>query len=243
MIEQIFDKLNIPSNCKVDRKVFKKQYLDNFPLKANEKKLLTEAIDSITLKYILSKDNINIQPYINDEYDYETISFIQVDIKDNKNYKKIAQVINILPRPIVLFMIYNNQICINVTLKRVNQNDKSKLVNEEVYFTHWINLEEVNQNEKEFIQTLDINTLSFNNFYVFYKGFLDKILSLNLSKYSGTLSKKVSRETLDRIILIEDEIVSMKNQIKKENDFSIKVNLNVELKKLNDKLTELKSRI
>lgn len=243
MIEKIYDSLNIPSSCKVDKKIFKKQYLDNFTLKQSEKRILSDDIENITLKYILTKDNINIQPFVNDTYDYETISFMEVNIKDIKNYKKIASIVNILPRPIILLLVCKNQICINLNLKRINQSDKTKLVIEEENFSNWMDLKNLNKNEEEFVQSLDIGTLSFTHFFTFYKEFLDKIIALNLSKYSGSLSKEANRETLDKIVLLEDDIASVKNQIKKENDFSIKVNLNVELKKLNDKLTKLKENI
>ncbi len=88
MIGKIYDSLNIPSSCKVDKKIFKKQYLDNFALKQSEKRILSDDIENITLKYILTKDSINIQPFVDDTYDYETISFMEVNIRNIKNYKK-----------------------------------------------------------------------------------------------------------------------------------------------------------
>lgn len=54
--------LNLPSSTSIERKLFKKQFLDNFSLTTNEKKILSECVDSITLNNLLNKDSINILP-------------------------------------------------------------------------------------------------------------------------------------------------------------------------------------
>ena len=99
---------------------------------------------------------------------------------------------------------------------------------------------------KEFIESLNLNNQSFTNFLSFYTSYLDKILSFNASKFSGTLNINNEIDTkaiLNDISKIDIQIAELKNKIKKETNFSDKVNLNIELKKLNDNLKGLKNSL
>ncbi len=74
--------LNLPSSTSIERKLFKKQFLDNFSLTTNEKKILSECVDSITLNNLLNKDSINILPFKNETHNYQEIAVISVEINN-----------------------------------------------------------------------------------------------------------------------------------------------------------------
>ena len=244
MKQEILQNLNIPSACKIGRKLFKKQFTENFSLNVNEKKILTNDIGSITLEYLLNKDNINISPYVNDESDYSEIAFIQVEILNQKKLKQIATIIQNIPYPLIVLFRYKNFICFNVTPKRINKNDSTKLVAQESYFTEWIDLRNITKLEQDFIKSLEIQNHPFTDFFSFYNGYLDKIVAFNASKYSGTLSlSDLSKEILQEIEKIEAQISEVTSKIKKETNIKDKVNLNIELKALNTKLEGLKKSL
>jgi cell division septum initiation protein DivIVA len=70
---------------------------------------------------------------------------------------------------------------------------------------------------------------------------MDKLISYNASIYSGTLIvSKDTKQILENIQKTEAQIIELKNKIKKETNFNEKVNMNMELKKMNDKLKDLK---
>ena len=93
----MIENFNIPNSCKVGKKLFKKQFLENFSLNVNEKKILSEMVDSITLEYLLNKDNINILPFIDEEKDYSEIAFVKVEILNQEKLKQIAHIIQNIP--------------------------------------------------------------------------------------------------------------------------------------------------
>ena len=73
---------------------------------------------------------------------------------------------------------------------------------------------------------------------------LDTIVAFNASVYSGSLSvHEDTKAILDEIELCETKITELKNKIKKETNFNDKVSMNIELKKVKDKLNNLKSKI
>lgn len=244
MIEEIIKNLEIPISCKVGRKLFKKQFLENFSLSVNEKKILSDDIESITLEYLLNKDNINIIPFVDEDSDYSEVAFIKVEIHNQNKLKQISTIVQNIPYPLIVFIFNNNSLCINISPKRINKSDSSKLVVVENYFTKWIDLDGVNELDKEFIESLNIHKHPFTDFLSFYQSYTDKVIAFNASEYSGMLNATTkTKEVLDEISNTEIKIVELKNKIKKETNFNNKVNLNVELKQYTSKLNNLKKLI
>lgn len=244
MTTDILQQLKIPTSCKIARKLFKKQFTENFSLNINEKKLLTNDVESITLEYLLNKDKINIAPYLDEDNDYQEVAFIRVEILNQSKLKQISNIIQNIPYPLIVLFVHENSVCFNISPKRINKNDSTKLVVEDSYFTEWIDTQNVSKIESDFIASLEIQNQPFTDFYAFYNSYLDRIVSFNASKHSGTLNLNEStRETLQEIESIEVSIKEIVSKIKKETNIKDKVNMNIELKKLNDKIDELKGKL
>lgn len=80
--------------------------------------------------------------------------------------------------------------------------------------------------------------------YAFYNSYLGKMISLNASKHTGVLGiHENTKEILDEIADCEAKITELKNKIKKETSFNDKVNFNIELKKANDRVSQLKGKL
>ena len=241
MKKTLLDKLHIPSSCKINRKLFKKQFIENFSLSAVEKKIISEDVENITLEYLLNKDNINIIPFSDEENEYSEIAFLRVELLATRRLKKLSNIIQYIPYPLIVVFADENKICINISPKRINKNDSSKLVVEESYFTEWIDLDNSSEIEQEFLESLEIKNHPFTNFYEFYNSYLNKLIALNASQYTGSLEQgKDTKEVLREIQEVELSVIDIISKIKKETDIRDKVNLNIELKKLNEKLENLK---
>jgi len=244
MKKTVLNKLNIPVSCKINRKLFKKQFIENFSLSAVEKKIISEDVENITLEYLLNKDNINIVAFNDEENDYSEIAFIRVELLSNKRVKKLSNIIQNIPYPLIVVFADENKICINISPKRVNKNDSSKLVVQESYFTEWIDLDNSSEIEQDFLESLEITNHLFTNFYVFYNSYLNKLIAFNASQYTGSLEQsEETREVLREIQAVELSVVNIVAKIKKETDIRDKVNLNIELKKLNEKLENTKGKL
>ncbi len=244
MKKTLLEKLNIPLTCKINRKLFKKQFIENFSLNANEKKIISEDVENITLEYLLNKDKINIAPFNDEENDYSEIAFIRVELLSIKRLKKLSNIIQYIPYPLIVVFADENNICVNISPKRINKNDNSKLVVEESYFTQWINLDNSGKIEQEFLESLEIKNHPFTNFFEFYNSYINLVLAFNASQYSGALvQSEDTKELLSEIQEVEASISETVSKIKKETDIRDKVNLNIELKKLNEKLENLKTKL
>lgn len=240
----IINSLNLPSSTSIERKLFKKQFLENFFLTVNEKKCLSECVENITLKNLLNKDSINILPFKNETYSYQEIAVINVEINNQKKSKEIANIILHIPYPVILILNYKEQIQINISPKRLNMSDTTKLVVEEQYFTKWIDTTNLQQLENEFLNSLDSIKHPFTNFKDFFESLIKSVITFNASEISGKFeSKENTREILQEIKGIEIIIQDIKSKIPKETNFNDKVKLNIELKLQKDKIDKLMEKL
>ena len=150
--------LNLPSSTSIERKLFKKQFLDNFSLTSNERKTLSESVDSITLNNLLNKDSINILPFKNETHNYQEIAVISVEINNQSKAKEITNIILHIPYPVVLILVYKEQIQINISPKRINITDTAKLVVEEQYYTKWIDFKNLTSIDETFLHIICRNS-------------------------------------------------------------------------------------
>ena len=236
--------LNLPSSTSIERKLFKKHFLDNFSLTTNEKKILSECVDSITLNNLLNKDSINILPFTNETHNYQEIAVISVEINNQSKAKEITNIILHIPYPVVLILVYKEQIQINISPKRINITDTAKLVVEEQYYTKWIDTNNLTEVSSEFLNSLDTLKHPFSNFKDFFISLTQSVISFNASEISGKFkSNQDSKFILDKINKINSEIQELKAQIKKETNFNNKVKLNIELKNKKDNLLDFKEKL
>ncbi len=243
-MKQILDYFNIPSKAKATKKL-KTYLLEKYPLKTSDKKVLKNYTKTIILQYILNQSKINISKYEDDHRVYIEIYIMIIEVTSKDKVKQISTIIQtIFQKPLILIFQHNNFVSLNITPKRVSKTDNTKLVSEESHFTRWIDLQNPTELESEFLATLKINNHPFTNFYDFYKSYEKLTISFNASKFSGLLAQNDNtKEILNQIEELQTAINDTISKIKKEDDIRAKVNLNIELKKLNSKIDDLKGRL
>lgn len=250
MINKFIEKLNIPANCQLNNTIFKKLFYENNYMSKQDKDMFASNINKIIWLYSLKKDTINIESYKDEECEYEEVEVIQVKLNSEFKIKKIAEIIQrTIPYPIVLIFSCENKMILNAALKKINKIDESKNSVEEFIFTDWIYLSDLSQREEDFLDSLNIKGLSFSNFYKFYLSFIDRINLFNASKYQNNFKslkhknpeeiKKIS----DEIKTLDNQILNLKSKIKKEINFNRKVDININIKKLQGKKQNLINKI
>ena len=238
--------LEIPDTCRIDQRLHKKQFYELGSMNRAQQEQFASAVESITWTHTLKKSTINIPPFVTESVEYIEIAFIHVKLKEKVSVKKVAEVIHRIPYPIVLFVSYEDELCLSAALKRINQADISKLTVDEYLQSDWIDLKNPSDAATAFFESLKASKLSFENFYRFYQDVCDRIIAFKAASYGAVFSTQQTpqrKQNIDKIKSLLAEIVSLRTMIKKETQFNAKVALNIELKKANDKLNELKGSL
>ncbi|BCG63322.1 MAG: hypothetical protein methR_P1024 [Methyloprofundus sp.] len=250
MIETFYQKLDIPEPCFLGQKIFKKLFYENASFNSADKKAFTDDIDDIQWRYTLKPETINIPAFINQERDYSEVAIIQVNLKEIARYQRIAQIIQrTIPYPVLLIFYYKNQMLLSVADKLINQVDQEKIKVNDFYATDWIDLQAPDQQEQDFINSFTIKHFSYQDFYAFYNDITACIIALNCAKLGGryTLKTEISLEQrieyLEAIRQSQQKIQSLRTVLKKETQFNHKLNLNMQIKQLEQALAQDKQRV
>lgn len=245
---QIEEFLDIPASCEVDNVIFKKRFYENMGLKKADRDIFTKYVDKIRWCYSLKENNINIKKFQDEKLEYDEIEFINVYLKAPNKLKRLADIImRSIPYPMVLSFEYGSEIRIFTGHQRISLADNSKNTIEEYIYTDWIDLNNLDEIDKELFEGLKLHNLSFTNFYTFYNDIIEAIIKYNASKLSGgssiVLPVDEMKNIYDEIKAIDYEVDTLRGQMKKETQFNREVQLNMEIKRLKDKREELRGRL
>lgn len=245
----MFELLGLDKVKYLGRKLDKKMFYNNGDLSKEDKKIFIDYIDRIEMSYILNSSTLNIAPFINDEYYYEAIVYLKVKLKEQDKVDKISKIINnSIPNPIVIIYEFDKEYCISTAIKRLSKTEKNKTVVEESNITDWLNINNLSENDKKFIDSISLRKIPYTNLFDFYKTINDKIyifkISDKISGYEDISDKKTleeSKQISEQIEKLEDELKKTIRKLKKENQFNKKMELNIKAIDLEKKIKELKS--
>ncbi|EPY2303400.1 DUF4391 domain-containing protein [Clostridium sp.] len=243
---RLYEKMNIPQRCEVGNTIFKKLFYENSNMGTKDKDIFTNHIDKILWKYSFKEENLNIKVYKTEELDYEEIALIEVLLKEDKKYKKIAEIIqNNIPYPLIIIFVKEDKILFNGAYKRINKVDISKNTAEDYIYSPWINLSNLKNNEEKFLQSLNIKEFSFANIYKFYCSFVDKINIFNASIITGDFDNLKNKD-IEQVNILNKEIENLNLKIeklrvdlKREQHFNKRLDINIKIKKIESKRNNL----
>ena len=229
--------LNIPKSCEVGNTIFKKLFYENVDLSTGDKKLFIDGINKITWLYCLKTETINIQPYKDEVREYTEIEVIEVEIASDIKLKRIAEIImRTIPYPMQLIFRYESKTQFYVAHQRTNQIDSSKNTIEEFISSGWL------ESNSPLLVKLDIRQMRFTNFYALYSDIVDAISIYNVSEIvpaEVTLTGEQARKLAADIAAIEQEIAAIRAKLKQETQFNRKMEMSIEIKRLEREKSEM----
>lgn len=224
----IYDKLNIPDECKINRTVFKKMFYENAALSKGDKDLFVDSIDKVTWIYCLNQDNMNIPAYTTEEREYLEIEVMEVVLSENKGIKRIAEIImRAIPYPMMLIFCFEGKYQLWTAHQRFNLADNNKITLEEPICTEWQDA------DSNLWDRLNIRNFRYTNFFDMYSDIVDTIAVFNAEKLTNKeISGDEARELLRRNAEIDSQIAALRAELKKATEFNRKMEINMKIKKL-----------
>jgi len=259
--EAFLQSLEIPKACELNKPVFKKMFLDasdgkKSVLDAADKTSLKEDVEKIRWLYTLKPNTINIAPYKDDEFEYPEVAVLHVELSSPNRVKRIAHFIHrAIPYPLILLFTCNiekqENLMVAIAFKRINQADKDKWVIDDSIRTDWIDLSNASEAEAGFLSSLKLTGLPFNNFYFFYQAVAKRVIALICAEHSNEFlldddSDKESENRLEKLRELEKLTAKkseLANKLKKEKQMGKQVDLNTQIKNINDKIAKIKSSL
>lgn len=254
--------LKIPKEFSIDKYLAKERLINSGGLKSSDKEILTDYVRQIQWCYKFTKENIRIEPYLDDKRRYGEVEIFNVILKDeNISYspkedsvfvqdKKIEHIVELLFKtisfPELIIVQYKSFIRLFVTHLSVNLIDSRKRTIDEIISTNWIDTKNINELEYTLFNNIQLENLSHENFYKFYDGFVESIIRYNGSLTGGTeveLPTERIKEINDEISDLNKEIKKLRSKLKKETQPRLMNELNTEIREKRLKIKDLKNEL
>lgn len=242
-VDFLLEKLSFPETAFLGSRIPKKQFLENDSIASKDKKLFKENIKSIFWEFTLKSSTCAILPYTDAEREYPEIAVLKVELSGPKNLKRIAEVIHrAIPYPMLIIFWYDQgNFALSIAPKRLSLAEKGAFVAERILTTEWLDVDCLKDFEKEFVDSLAWRNQSLLNFGTFYDSWLDRFISYDCAKISGNFkiaSHEDRQKNLARCRDLEIKISECRQELKK-SAFNKQVELNTQIKKLENELRQL----
>ena len=266
MLNALYKKIMLPENCYLGKKIFKKHFY-GLDLSVTDTKAFSQDIDTITWRYTLKPETMNIGRYKDEEREYLEVAVIDVVLKSPKRHQRIAEIIQrAIPYPVLLIVVYGEELVLNVAQKRISQADNSKIIVEAIHDTGWLLPETPEGIQADFLADFCVTNFSYHNFFDFYQDMVQRVIALNCAVHTGryflirqnTDTLKTEERTatyqdatftgerlqvLQELEKLQQEKTEFCNRLKKEKNTGTQVQLNIKVKKLSDQIKKLLSRL
>ena len=227
--DYLLDYLHLPKSTLAEKTITKNIFELAEISKAN-KRMLTKDVNRITWEYRIAPDNSNIRAVCNDTIDYSEIQVIRIDLKQKVHITRISDLIlSSFQYPLLLVFCESSESLFVAAHVRINQNDKSRLVIEDVIRTDWIPNSQIPE------ETLDMSKMRSTNLFDLYSDVYDalsKIKAESHSNFSKVLTPDDYKTINTTVADFDEKIAALRAQLKKEDQFNRQVELNNRIKEL-----------
>lgn len=240
-MEKIMEVFNIKDEYILNQKIFKKFFYENGNLKQNQKNLIKNYVDDISLVTMIKPNIVNIPEYEDENIQYLEIAILEINLIKEGKEEEISEIINkMIQYPVILFLKYDKIISLSLCEKRLDKQVGANNIIEDILV-----LKDIYSFKNVEDYLISIMYLNNTNLYEYYKDLYKKTYALELSREVDNYeaiskqSLEILQESYNLLTKIDRNILSYRNKIIGEVDIGRRVDLNLKLKKEEKKRAKL----
>lgn len=242
----VIDALGIPPNALVEQRVPKKLLLEHGAPTAADKRQIQDGIEEIVWVAALKPTNIGIPVFEDAVRQYLEIAVLTVSLRPAAKPTRLIELIHrAIPYPLVLVVEHGESVSLSLAHKRWSQGEAGKVVIEDVRLVALCPDARSNQ-EDAFLASLAVSRLPSQNLFALYDGISVQFSALESSRITGTFALPDSaehasalRESLERHTRLRRDLDLLRVRAAKEKQINRRVELNLELKRIEVELAAL----
>ncbi|SDF27725.1 DUF4391 domain-containing protein [Sporolituus thermophilus] len=213
---------DVPDRTLVNRKIPKNKFYEKLDANTKLKELFAEQIETIVWKHKLAQSTMNLDPV--DEV--QEIQIFELFLRQRGISREILESIDkSIPYPILHVLRYQNEVKLVIAYKQPNQNNENRAVVHSYFESDW-------QPQDSFrFPITGCLTLG-----AVYESIIRRLLPVP-AKPEEKLAEVVTRQC--EIERLRREYARLEAKLRSEKQFNKKVEINIELQKLRQKLQQL----
>ena len=249
--DEILTALDLPINCRLDRRVPKKLLLENGAPTAADKRRINEGIEEFFWIAALKPTTIGVPEYRDTEREYLEIAVLRLVLRSGAKTTRLLELVHrAVPYPLILIAEQTGQIGISAAHKRWAQNEAGKTVLDGEIVS--ANCDGVQDAEylPTFFATLAIGRQTHASLYALYQSWVDVLLTLKAARVTGVYrlaadagDAAARREALRECARLDAEIARLRASAAGEKQMPRQVELNMEVKRMEAALAAARERL
>ena len=247
----IITALDLPSRARVDTRVPKKMLVEQGAPTATDKRAIQEGIDELQWIAALKPTTIAIPAFTDQTHDYSEIAVISAVFRPNARTTRLTELIHrAIPYPVLLITMGAGGGALSVAPKRAAQNEGDKVVVERLVLVGGIEPNAPSVAERSFLESLALERQPARDLSTVYEGWLTRIEALQAARLSGSYSAiddaaliERRHDALETHFRLTREIIGLRAKATREKQLARRVDLNLEIQRLEADAATYKSNL
>lgn len=243
--------LALPASSHVERRVPKKLLLEHGAPTAADKRQINDGIEELFWVASLKPTTIGVAEYRDNVCEYLEIAVLQFTLRDEAKAARLVELVHrAVPYPMLLLTEHAGQMIFSAAHKRWAQNEAEKTVLDgDVVAADWGIGSEIPY-LTNFLYALALARQPHSTLRTLYQGWMDTLIAFNASRLTGSFKMTANpeqaaarQESLRECTRLETEMTRLRAAAKKEKQMSRKVELNMELKRVEAAFASARARL
>jgi len=236
----LIEALDLPAGSRVDQRVPKKLVLENGAPTAADKRIISDGIEELLWSAALKPTTIGVPEYRDDVREYLEIAVLRLTLRAGAKAPRLEELVHrAVPYPLMLLTERGDECGLSAAHKRWSQGEAGKTVLEgDVVAVEW-GAEHDDKCWPAFRDALALGKQPRATLHALYQGWIDTLLALQAARVTGAFAvaadaehAAVRRDALQECARLDGEIARLRAAAAKEKQMSRRVELNLELKRV-----------
>jgi len=240
----VIDALALPLDARVDRRVPKKLLLEQGAPTAADKRQIQDGVEEMLWVAALKPTNIGVPAFRDDVREYLEIAVLTATLRPGAKPTRLIELIHrAIPYPVVLVTGHGDTVSLSLAHKRWSQGEAGEVVIEDVRRTTPFDPDRPATEESLFLASLAVSGLPNRDLFALYQGWLDRMAALEAARITGGFVSPDSadrasavRNGLDAHARLQRDLAGLRARAEKEKQVNRRVELNLEIKRLEAKV-------
>lgn len=238
--DALIEALDLPANSRVGQRVPKKLLLENGAATVADKRIINDGVEELHWLAALKPTTIGVPEYRDNAREYLEIAVLRLTLRAAGKAKRLVELVHrAVPYPLLLITEMGERPGLSAVHKRWSLGEAGKTVLEgDVVTAEW-DAEPDGQRWPAFRDALALGNQPRTSLYSLYQGWLDTLLALQAARVTGAFAVAANagdaalrRDALQECTRLDAEIARLRATAAKEKQTSRRVELNLELKRV-----------
>lgn len=247
--EDIIAALQLPEQARVNQRVSKKLLIENLAPTAADRQQINEGIEEVQWVAALKPGNCGIPDYRDAQREYVEVAVLHLTLRPSARPARLIELLHrAIPHPTLLMISTPESVQLSLSHKRWAQNEAGKTVLDGEITTATVPASP--QITTAFLDAVSLERQPRSDMSVFYQGWIDTLLALQAAQHTGgfrtansPLDATARRQALQACIELQGQIATLRAQAQKAQQIARQVELNLQLKQLQQALSEAQARL